>query len=418
VIQPAAQSLKIESRWNPAPLERPEHRLLLCVASQHREAVANSKVDQLTREDLDWDYLLALADRHGVIPFLHCRLELHGANVPARVFTQLRDRYQTISRSNLALTGQLFRKLDLFREHGIQAVPFKGPVLAMLAFGDIGLRQFLDLDILVRKPDVPKVRNLLCDEGFRPEPEIARGREAAWLKFDCSGAFIDGTDLVFDMHWDFVPGHSSLDTGVNDSWSRVQPTMLGAKQIMTLGVEDHLLALCFHGFTHDWERLGWISDVAGLINRQAEIDWEVLAQRAAKLGAVRILSLGLFLANDLLNAPLAPDILQMVRQDATVGRLARKIEGHLFDGRPARASIVEEMSVQLSIRERTRDKLKTALRLIVTPRRYDWEFVSVPESLFFLYYLLRPVRMAKQFGARMLRRDAENLVGENYPAQS
>jgi len=37
----------------------------------------------------------------------------------------------------------LLKLLDLFENHGIPAVPFKGPVLASSIYGDLSLRQFL-----------------------------------------------------------------------------------------------------------------------------------------------------------------------------------------------------------------------------------------------------------------------------------
>jgi hypothetical protein len=48
-------------------------------------------------------------------------------------------------------------------------------------------------------------------------------------------------------------------------------------------------------------------------------------------------------------------------------------------------------------------KLKSGLRLLATPRVDDWKLLSLPGSLFFLYYALRPLRLAGKYTAKLLR---------------
>ena len=67
---------------------------------------------------------------------------------------QLRERYHSNARRNLFLVSELLKLLKLLESHGIGAIAFKGPVLALYAYGNLSLRQQLDLDILVRKRDI------------------------------------------------------------------------------------------------------------------------------------------------------------------------------------------------------------------------------------------------------------------------
>ncbi len=48
--------------------------------------------------------------------------------------------------------------------------------------------------------------------------------------------------------------------------------------------------------------------------------------------------------------------------------------------------------------ERWRDRVHFILRLTFTPSLGDWELVRLPAVLSFLYYLIRPVRLAVKFG--------------------
>ncbi|RXM21985.1 hypothetical protein EO238_26195, partial [Citrobacter sp. AAK_AS5] len=60
----------------------------------------------------------------------------------------------------------LLRLQQLMESHGIRLVPIKGPVLARLAYGDVALRQFEDLDLIVRRPDLVCAVDLLERDGF------------------------------------------------------------------------------------------------------------------------------------------------------------------------------------------------------------------------------------------------------------
>jgi Uncharacterised nucleotidyltransferase len=45
------------------------------------------------------------------------------------------------------MTGSLLQVVDLFSREGIPVLPFKGPTLAMAAYRNLALREFVDLDL-------------------------------------------------------------------------------------------------------------------------------------------------------------------------------------------------------------------------------------------------------------------------------
>ena len=68
---------------------------------------------------------------------------------------------RTNSTRNLVLTAELLRLFNLFDQAEIPAISFKGPVLTQLLYGDFSLREFSDLDIVVREADVSKAEDIL-----------------------------------------------------------------------------------------------------------------------------------------------------------------------------------------------------------------------------------------------------------------
>ena len=383
---------------------RPEDDLLICIARRTLEVPREALLHRLLGRDLDWDYLLAIADRHSLIPLLHYHLNsIDSRAVPPAVMSRLEEMNRENTRFNFFLTGELLKLMTLLQDHGIEAIPFKGPTLALSAYGDIGLRQFGDLDILIRKQDFPAFRDLLIGHGFTPRPALTSAQQAGLLRFDCSHNFANAKNVWVDVHWDIVAPYYSVKVRANRLWEHLQPVTLNGRQLLTLSTEDLLLILCLHGFTHLWERLGWICDLASLIERKKNIDWQLLLRNATRLGSGRILSLGLHLASELLDAPVPPDVFHTVPADAEVKMLVEQVQQQLFGARTQPTGIFNEVSLHLKMRERTRDKVAACLRLVATPRSNDWKSFSLPDSLFFLYYPLRPIRLAAKFAAGLIR---------------
>ncbi len=94
--------------------------------------------------------LLDIANLERMLPLLYKNLILISPKkVPPAVMTHLRNEFLLNSSRNMKLTRELLFIIDNFDAKGIPIMPFKGPVLAEQVYGDIALRSFVDLDLLV-----------------------------------------------------------------------------------------------------------------------------------------------------------------------------------------------------------------------------------------------------------------------------
>src|SRR5215207_3754046 len=136
-----------------APLE---FRLLLGLLSPRG---GGAETRELLARPPDWERVVRLAGRHKVLPHVYRALrEGFRDSAPAEALQRLEDEAGANARRNLMLTGRLLKLLTLLAAAGVEAVPFKGPLLALSAYGDSSMRQFADLDLLVRPADVPRAR--------------------------------------------------------------------------------------------------------------------------------------------------------------------------------------------------------------------------------------------------------------------
>src|SRR5690242_12240903 len=133
---------------------RPEIDLLMACTLPRGIPGAVDRIRAFLEAGVDWHKLNSLASHHGVIPLLYTRLtELPAGLVPEDVLAQLASEFRRNTVRNLYLTRELVRILKAFVDEGIPVLPFKGPLLAQQAYGNLGLRVFADLDLLIRPGD-------------------------------------------------------------------------------------------------------------------------------------------------------------------------------------------------------------------------------------------------------------------------
>jgi hypothetical protein len=284
---------------------------------------------------------------------------------------------------------------------GIRAVPFKGPALAVEAYGNLGGRSFCDLDILVQPKDLIRAAQILSGLGYNSDVDPATPAGAAYTRSECALQFQNATPIVLELHWHLVEHGFSCPIDMPGLWARLSETNLLNQTVPTLAAEDLLLYLCLHGTKHQWERLEWICSLAELIRSHPELNWTDVISRAVEWRCTRTLHLGLYLAGSLLGASIPLAIRFAVMADSAAIRLAAKVQDSLFtesDPTPGKSKRIAHYRFLFQSRERLADKLRIAFRSGVrTPHPESQELFSLPGHLQFLYYILRPLRIMGQY---------------------
>lgn len=402
------------------PTIRPEHELLLCCARTELDAGRADRVKELARDELDWDYLLRAARRHQIRPLLYRHLNATCPEaVPEARLSQLRDGFQETARRNLHVTAELSRMMKLFEAHGVAAVPFKGPLLTTSVYGNLAFREFGDLDILIDERDVAKAMELALSQGYRPNSDETvgpltgrrtRAQLAALLASDCEYAVVRNEDrLLLEIHWRFVPRKFPFSLNSKLLRGRLQKTSVAGREFQTLSAEDLLLVVCVHSAKHLWVRLKWVCDVAELVRVHSDMDWLELIGQATRLGSQRMLFLGLFLAKTLLGASIPESVWQRAQAEPGVESLAAEARDLLFREFPGPPGYglpgyYDRSLFYVRAMERLRDKARYWFRFVTTPTEEEFEVLSLPDWLFPLYYLLRPLRMGRWFSRWVWRR--------------
>lgn len=389
-----------------------EHQLLLCCARVHLTAKDRERLRQLAGEALDWDELFREIRRQCIVPLVYRHLHAEcGDLVSSAVLDELRDEYLRSAARSMFLTAELCAITRLLEEGGVAPLPYKGPALALQAYGDVALRTFTDLDVLVHRNDVGKAREILLTRGYSSYYELSPAQDRALLKLEHNLPLVDPTgDFLVELHWRVAPTAFTFPIVMEGLWDRATRVALGGTAVRAMAVEDLLLVLPVHGARHAWSAVEWITGIAELIRRTEHIDWRRVIESADRLRIGRIVRLGLALADQLLETPIPDQVALWIRADRRITRLVDWVAARLFTPHDSETA-AEQWAVfqfEMAVKDGPRQRIADGLRRLAHPSLNDWRAAPIPDALFPLYYLIRPSRLF----ARQLR----HLVGRRAEA--
>jgi putative nucleotidyltransferase-like protein len=338
----------------------PEFKLLLACCRVRFDGGAEDHARQACADVRDWNMVLQLASRHSVSSLLcHGLSESCNDLVPPEVVAKLRYCMKANAVRNLSLTRDLLEVTQSLAAASIAAIPYKGPTLAIAAYCNLALREFVDLDLLVRFADVVTARDVLLRNGWRPEYQMSAEEEAVYLQQTCEYNFHRSPQSAVELHWQIVPPHLCMAFDMDRWWARTKSTEFGGQRLLALDGADLLLGLCVHGTKHLWSSLHWLCDIAELVRASSGLDWDILAAEARTVGAERILDLALHLSHKLLDAPV-PAVL--LKQTPQMAKLAEQIMGRLIEP-PVKRNRIRDHMLFLKTRERWQDRIRYLWRV-------------------------------------------------------
>jgi hypothetical protein len=380
----------------------PEKELLARCARTRLDATSAKQISALLKGNLDWDYVFEQAEENSVTPLLGRQLQaLPAGAVPLPVLERLKDACRANTIRCLFLTAELTKIFDLFNSRGIQAIAYKGPALAMQAYGDMTLRQFEDLDIIVRQSDLPKANEAMRGLGYRPRFDwiVSSGLPSSVIPGEYNYRD-EKRRIMVELHTELTLRHFPEVPDLEDFSKRLTFVKLNEREVPTFSVEDALLVLSLHGAKDFWERFSWIADISELIQRYPNLDWGATIERAKALQAERMLHVALLLAVNLMEAPLADEILPKLQADRTANELASEVWAGLMRRNYISLTAKGRFNFRRRILPGAFDGWRYAVRLSVLPAEEDYEMIRLPAIFSPLYIALRPLRLLRKYGFR------------------
>jgi hypothetical protein len=393
----------------PASARSPEVELILASACIATNPQTMADIPVLASQVSNWPHLLSIAAEHGVRPLLYHNLHrLCPELVPEIASQSLREFAVGNASENLLLSAELLDLLTGLRSRRVAAVPFKGPVLGRWAYGDLGLRECSDLDIVVSKQSLNDAILFLLDRGYgpvRPEAETTTATATQQIAGRYNIFRHSASLTTIDLQASLEAPHFSFPIDDPEIWNRTTLQSFADRTVLNFSVEDTLLLLSVHGAKDMWSRLKWICDIAEFVKHHPLLVWDLALNEAKRLGVKRKFLLALYLADNILGTPLPENVRHLASRDRTVALCAETIGNRLFNpGHEIQES--ERAAFYFRITDtswhRARLYLRYAalyLRVIFVPSEHD-RSSGPARGLSPMDYLLRPIRLVARYGMK------------------
>jgi hypothetical protein len=367
------------------------------LVTEDRRAMIRS----LAGECRDWGFITELCQTHGVSSLVGSNLEAQAADlVPRQIREIFQARFRANACRNLFLMHELLGLVREFRGNGMEVIPFKGPLLAITAYGNVALREFLDLDFLVQRSNLNRAGQLLSKRGYQAAASKLT-EEYTNSQLGCEYVRCDGR-VGLELHWTFLQTWLGFNVDLEAIWAAPPRVMVGQVPVCTLPAEIMLLYLCAHGAKHCWNRLCWVVDVAEVLRTRPDLNWQNLLVLAESMGCQRTLFIGLHLAKTQLGASIREWVWTRVLRDRLAVSLARDLSERMLTRRTGSSHIrlgwVRDW-FHIRTKERWQEKvlyLWLVARLAFRPSDKDRQWIDLPNWLHWLYPFMRPIRVTWQ----------------------
>ncbi|HVD61340.1 MAG TPA: nucleotidyltransferase family protein [Gemmatimonadaceae bacterium] len=365
-----------------------------------------ARARDLAQSEIEWRSVMDEAARLQVDPAVLGNLKsLFAEEIGPELLDEVVRREQIVRANALSQTLRVVDVYKNLKSAGVPALVLKGPAISVIAYGDPSRRSFSDIDLIVKRKDLPAAQKHLEARGYRPLFDAATvesliaGQHA--LEFEGPGPHVE-------LHWALLPRHLKFDLLDSELWNEAITIECGGTPVQTIAPHHLFLYLCAHGAKHEWMTFRWICDVAQLARTLTRDDAAKVIALADRTNTRRIVALALRLVRDTFGDELSCFPPGSLDGDDTTDRLA-SVVSRAFDQSvigysallPASLSrlhpYAEPLAFWIMSRERLRDRISCVTRFVFEPAPGDRQRSAT--SVF-----LRPLRLAGNVLIRVVRR--------------
>jgi hypothetical protein len=272
---------------------------------------------------IDWNELLALAQRHRVEGLVARGLDRLAIGPPPELLPTLQRESSRIAEANLRAADECARLAERFAAGGIDLLFVKGLPLSALAYGDPFIKMSADVDLLVERADLAAAARLLDELGYRmvlpsssPLDKWHRlHKESLWR----------GSGTLVELHHR-LSDNPALLSEVGMGSARQQVEIFPGSALTTLARDPLIIYIAVHGAASGYFRLKWLADLAALLAGADDAEVDRLQRCAAAGGAGHAFAAAANLAADIFRTPAGVRTAEVARQTRCrwFGRLARR----------------------------------------------------------------------------------------------
>jgi len=252
-----------------------QQHLLLCSSLPETDP---SNLKSPLKDIKDWDGLLARLRENATLPLFYQHLSQHDLLqlIPEEIREKMKVAKQRTAMRNLKFI-QVFTELaESFQEQKIEFLPVKGITYLYEIYHDPSLRPMIDIDLLIREKDIPKVKSLMT--GLEAQQHTGLHSEFLNGFMHHIPPFVYKHTLL-EFHTRFFRKTSPYSLSPEAAWKTSVEGPLYQQQVRLLYPEYHLVYITLHAYNHLLHgkfKLIWLTDVIRYTYKK-DIDWKKIS---------------------------------------------------------------------------------------------------------------------------------------------
>lgn len=269
--------------------------------------------------DLDWQRVEDLANWHQIQALLYQQIR-HRPEVSVQFQKSMRDDATSKAVGNMMLMKESVKLMRRLQEGGVEGFLMKGALWATLYYDEIGLREFGDIDFFINKTDVGRSVVVMEKAGY-----VADRYRAYLLDDPVRSDLYFATDYQLpleakipqliqsvELQWRVAYPRLAFSLDWSELMDRPEEHLVAGMTMRVPRSENQfLLMIVHHVGIEELDKLKYGMDLVMLLRKvSAQLDWDYVFSKAREKGFLRMVAMGLQVAQMLDATITLPTVVQ------------------------------------------------------------------------------------------------------------
>jgi len=350
----------------------------------------------------DWVEIEAAARGQGLTLLTYDRLSRVNSLVPTAVQGRLRDAYLKATARNMVMLHHGGAVLNALCDRGLEVIVLKGLYLAESVYSAIGARTFGDIDLLLRRAELPVALEVMRSIGY----EIS-----TWYDPDDPNRDIkhlpplvkQGSPII-ELHWTILEEEEPFSIDVEGMWARSVAAEIAGVAVRGLSLEDFILHLSMH-LTYQHRLAAGVRNLYDIdaVIRKGGVDWTRLLTTAREWGAERVIWLTLRLLQEIAGTPLPSEVFGELLPQQPDPVIVDEAWRQLLDHGSGDVALTPDLAALGETKGACR-KIRLAFeRVFIRKRVLAREYNVDPRSIWIYgFYLVRAINLVRSYSGSVM----------------
>ena len=204
------------------------------------------------RMGLQWQFISRIALENHVFPFIYRALKRFDEPdyIPKWIYNMGKRELMITAQKNELFTRLVRPIFEELQQSGVPYILLRGLMFQDLLYGgNRGLRAFSDIDLLMLRKDLKKVKNLLQSWKYRSIDGAFR--DSYYEKHHLHLAYVQPErNITFEVHWALDHDYTNYHIDMESIFREVSPETVIGIEMPAMKPDDLLITTVVHAFKH------------------------------------------------------------------------------------------------------------------------------------------------------------------------